>query len=193
MRHSCSRTRRRSPSRFTARARTAGQRTGGGCLAASGLSAACSSTRKAGRNGAVGSAPGEERSRRFWKCPARACRCCGRGASFRLRRDGSKFDAADAFADNIAAFRLLPACARTTCWPWACRRLRFCWDVLLIVGWRTRTAAFCALVCQRSFSAGARFGVVRGIPVECGCFGSEAGIPPCPGTRLWLAIGRDCF
>ena len=94
-----------------------------------------------------------------------------------------------AFADDIAAFRILPSMLVSL----FALGLPIC-EILvgsgLIVGWRRRTAAFCAVLLSGIFLLALGSAGMRGIPVECGCFGSGKSALS-PEQQLWLSIGRD--
>ena len=100
-----------------------------------------------------------------------------------------KIQAPQTFADSIAAFQLLPA--------WTSNLLALGlppYEMIvggwLLSGWKTRSAAFCALAACGGFLLALFSALIRGLPVECGCFG-EAHSSLAPTPRLWLAIGRD--
>ena len=94
-----------------------------------------------------------------------------------------------AFADSIATFQLLPS-----------RLINLLASGLppfelivggwLVSGWKTRIAGFCGLLACGIFMAALISAMIRGLPVECGCFGN-ASSSLAPNLRLWLAIGRD--
>lgn len=100
-----------------------------------------------------------------------------------------KVRAADAFADNIAGFRLLPP-ALNNLLAIGLPPFEILLGCLLIVGWQRRTAAFCALLLSGIFLLALLSAWLRGISVNCGCFGSEPGSLT-PRQQLLLSIGRD--
>ncbi len=100
-----------------------------------------------------------------------------------------KFRSPQAFADSIATFQLLPAWSNNLL-ALGLPPFEIGLGVLLLSGWRTRTAAFCGLVASGVFLLALISAMIRRLPVECGCFG-EAHSTLTPGLRLWLAIGRD--
>lgn len=101
----------------------------------------------------------------------------------------SKLQSPQAFADSIATFQLLPA--RFNNLPaLGLPPFEVIVGCSLLTGWKMRVAAFCGLAACGVFLAALASAMIRGLPVECGCFG-EAHSPLTPGLRLWLAIGRD--
>ena len=100
-----------------------------------------------------------------------------------------KIQSPQAFADSIATFRLLPANLNNLL-ALGLPPFELLVGILLATGWKTRLAAFCALAASGVFLLALVSALVRGLPVECGCFGGEhSSLAPTP--RLWLAIGRD--
>lgn len=94
-----------------------------------------------------------------------------------------------AFAENIASFRLLPS-ALVNLMAIGLPPFEILLGLLLMTGWRCRRTAFCALLASGVFLLALVSAWMRGIPVECGCFGTGTGgvahAPP-----VWLLIGRD--
>lgn len=92
-----------------------------------------------------------------------------------------------AFAGSIATFEILPegwvnVVALTL--PW----LEILSGLLLLIGPWTRVGAL-SLVCLNGiFLLALLSAIIRGIPVDCGCFGSSG---PSSPAKVWLAIGRD--
>ena len=100
-----------------------------------------------------------------------------------------KLRATGEFAENIAGFRLLPP-ALDNLLAISLPPFEILLGCLLIVGWRRRTVAFCALLLTGIFLLALLTVWLRGISVNCGCFGSEGGSLS-PRKQLWLSIGRD--
>jgi uncharacterized membrane protein YphA (DoxX/SURF4 family) len=89
------------------------------------------------------------------------------------------------FADAVASFRLLPADVIN---PFALGLPPY--EILLgawlLSGWRLRTAAFGASATMLVFLAALALAKIRGLTVNCGCFGG-GGAPGNSG----LALARD--
>ena len=100
-----------------------------------------------------------------------------------------KVQATGPFAENIAGFRLLPPMLNNLL-AIGLPTFEILLGCLLIVGWRRRTMAFCALLAGGVFLLALLSAGVRGIPVECGCFGAESGNRSAQ-TQLWISVGRD--
>ncbi len=100
-----------------------------------------------------------------------------------------KFQSPQAFADSIATFQLLPA-RLVNLLALGLPPFELGLGVLLLSGWKTRTAAFCGLVACGVFLFALASAMARGLPVECGCFG-DARSSLAPTLRSWLVIGRD--
>ncbi len=100
-----------------------------------------------------------------------------------------KLQSPQAFADSIATFQLLPA-PLISLLALGLPPFELAVGGLLLTGWKPRAAAFCGLAACTVFLLALGSALVRGLPVECGCFG---GVPSSlsPTHRLWLAIGRD--
>ncbi|MGC3992473.1 MAG: MauE/DoxX family redox-associated membrane protein [Chthoniobacteraceae bacterium] len=91
-----------------------------------------------------------------------------------------------AFADSLEGFRLFsPSIAAMIVngLPW----LEIFCAALLLGGWWRRRAAFSLLMLNLLFLAVLAIAALRGLPVDCGCFGSAA--PTMSGT--WIALARD--
>lgn len=90
-----------------------------------------------------------------------------------------------AFADSVASFRLVP---NVLIAPLALGLPPF--EMLLgawlIAGCWRRTAALCAALASGVFLAALTSAALRGLTVDCGCFGSGS-----PAHPLRLAVGRD--
>jgi uncharacterized membrane protein YphA (DoxX/SURF4 family) len=90
------------------------------------------------------------------------------------------------FADNIAAYQLLPS-QLINLTALALPPLELIIGFLLLIGWQRRVAAFAALILMGIFAAALGSAIMRGLTIDCGCFG--AGVPTKNG--LWLALLRD--
>ncbi len=100
----------------------------------------------------------------------------------------AKIQAPAVFADSIASFRLLPA-ALSNVLAIGLPPFEVLLGLLLVTGWRGRTSSFCALLTTSVFVMALVSAWVRGIPVDCGCFG--AADTPVKEWPLWLLVGRD--
>lgn len=100
-----------------------------------------------------------------------------------------KIQSPQSFADSIAAFQLLPA-RLINLLALGLPPFELVTGVWLLVGWRVRTAAFCGLAATTFFLFALISAMLRGLPVECGCFG-EVDSALTPAQRLALATGRD--
>jgi uncharacterized membrane protein YphA (DoxX/SURF4 family) len=90
------------------------------------------------------------------------------------------------FADSIATFRLLPEPLIN---PLALGLPDFelAVGLLLICGWLRRIASLAALCLTGVFAIALTSSLARGLPVDCGCFGS--GVPSL--YQGWISLGRD--
>jgi uncharacterized membrane protein YphA (DoxX/SURF4 family) len=89
-----------------------------------------------------------------------------------------------AFAGSIAAYRILPYFGNylaAAVLPW----LEIICGVLLVTGWKARTAATVTVLMNLVFIVAMVSAIARGLEIECGCFKQGAKEPPL------LAIGRD--
>ena len=90
----------------------------------------------------------------------------------------------NAFAGNIAAYRILPYFGNylaASILPWV---EIFC-GVLLVTGWRARVGATVTILLNLVFIIAMASAVARGLEIDCGCFKQGSSDPPL------LAIGRD--
>lgn len=91
-----------------------------------------------------------------------------------------------AFADSIASFELVPT-AFISAMALALPVLEVIVGVLLVVGWQRRVASASVLLLCGVFAVALVQALVRGLEVDCGCFG--AGEPSVMST--WVSLGRD--
>lgn len=94
------------------------------------------------------------------------------------------------FADDIAGFRLLPG-ALVVPLALALPIFELGTGIWLFSGLKVRSSAFCGLAGTTIFLLALVSAAVRGLPVECGCFGEHAYSSFSPVQRLWIALGRD--
>lgn len=91
-----------------------------------------------------------------------------------------------AFADSIASFRILPA-ELINIMALALPPLEIILGVMLVTGWRVRVASFGVLLLSIIFAFALGQALMRGLKVDCGCFGSGK-----PSTaKTLLGLGRD--
>lgn len=90
------------------------------------------------------------------------------------------------FADSVAAFAILPAVVIT---PFALSLPPFeilC-GVLMLTPFTRRVAALALMLATAMFFTALASALLRGLTLDCGCFG--AGAPSRP--RMWLEAGLD--
>ncbi len=90
------------------------------------------------------------------------------------------------FADSIASFHLLPT-ALINLFALGLPPLEIITGGMLLMGWRLRLASFAVLLLSCLFAIALSQALMRGLEVDCGCFGS--GKPSL--TKTLLALGRD--
>lgn len=90
------------------------------------------------------------------------------------------------FADSIATFRLLPA-PFIDLLALGLPIFEVVVGGLLLFGIRVRAAALGVLMMTGVFALALASALVRGLPVDCGCFGSGAASV----TQSWVSLGRD--
>lgn len=90
------------------------------------------------------------------------------------------------FADSIATFQILPP-ATINLLAISLPIFEIIIGLMLVTEWRYRTAALCAMGLSIVFGFAIGQAIVRGIPIDCGCFGS--GEPSI--AKSWLALARD--
>ena len=95
------------------------------------------------------------------------------------------------FADSVASFRLVPARVVTPL-TLALPPFEILVGAALLAGRPRRLGAYGALVLAGVFLAALSAALVRGIPVDCGCFGPDAvWLPLTPARRMWFDLARD--
>lgn len=98
-----------------------------------------------------------------------------------------KLAAPQAFADSIATFRLLPA-QLVDLLALGLPLFEVVLGALLVLGRWTRTSALGALFSCGMFALALASALLRGLPVDCGCFGGHGASSVFQG---WISLGRD--
>jgi len=97
-----------------------------------------------------------------------------------------KIQAPEAFADSIATFQLLPK-ELINLLALGLPPFEIIVAVLLLTDWKKREAAFSILVTCIIFTLALTQGLLRGLPIDCGCMGSGE-----PSTwHTGLSLTRD--
>lgn len=91
-----------------------------------------------------------------------------------------------AFADSIASFRLLPG-GLINLFALGLPPLELMIGGMLLIGWRVRLASFVVMLLTVIFALALGQALLRGLVIDCGCFGS--GKPSL--TKMLLSLGRD--
>lgn len=91
-----------------------------------------------------------------------------------------------AFADGIFTFQILPGSFIAPL-ALALPSLEVIIGALLITGWQLRASSFSVIILCLVFLFAILQALVRGLEVNCGCFGS--GTPS--HFKTWIALGRD--
>jgi uncharacterized membrane protein YphA (DoxX/SURF4 family) len=97
-----------------------------------------------------------------------------------------KITVPEQFADNIAAYQILPLSIINPM-ALAFPPLEIMVGFLLLVGWRRRLAAFSALILISIFTVALASAIARGLVIDCGCFGASAPSK----SHLSFALIRD--
>lgn len=90
------------------------------------------------------------------------------------------------FADSIATFQMLPPELNNLV-ALGIPVLEVILALMLLVGWKLRPAAFGILGLTVVFAIALTQALIRGLEVDCGCFGS--GEPA--ALKTWASLGRD--
>jgi putative oxidoreductase len=90
------------------------------------------------------------------------------------------------FADHIAGFQLLPN-GFVNILAIGLPVFEVIVGLALVMGFQSRTAAFCVLFLSIMFAVAMASAMTRGLQIDCGCFGS--GSPSI--LKMWLSLGRD--
>lgn len=97
-----------------------------------------------------------------------------------------KIQGMGSFADNIDAFKLFPA-AIVNLLAVSLPLLEIIIGGMLLIGWQKRQAAFAGMLLLAVFTLVLLQAQVRGLTVDCGCFGDSNDMKSTP----WVALGRD--
>lgn len=90
------------------------------------------------------------------------------------------------FADSVATFRILPS-GLIDLFALGLPPFEIMIGVMLLCGWKSRAAALGALLILSCFIVALFQGLVRGLSIDCGCFGSGVSSV----WRTWEDLGRD--
>jgi len=90
-----------------------------------------------------------------------------------------------AFADSIATFKLLPAQFINVV-AFGLPPLEILLGLMLVSGWKSRAAALTVACLSIVFCIALGQALIRGLVVDCGCFGS--GEPS--ALKMWISFGR---
>ena len=97
-----------------------------------------------------------------------------------------KLRAPQDFADSIASFQMLPtAVINSLALSLPCFELLTA--VMLLLGWHPRAAALAVWIMTTVFAAAMLTALLRGLNVDCGCFGG--GTPS--RLKTWISLSRD--
>lgn len=91
------------------------------------------------------------------------------------------------FSGSIATFQLIPE-AWSNLVALSLPPFEVLIGILILTPFGVRSASFGVILLNLIFLVALFQGLIRGLPVDCGCFGSSG--PSTPAT-VWLAIGRD--
>jgi putative oxidoreductase len=90
------------------------------------------------------------------------------------------------FADNIAAYQILPYSIinfAATSLP----VFEILVGAMLVIGFQVEVAAFSVLILCGIFAVALASALIRGLKIDCGCLGGGA-----PSTvKMWFSLGRD--
>ena len=98
----------------------------------------------------------------------------------------TKIQQPQAFADSIATFRILPE-EVINVFASSLPIFEMIVGLLLIIGWQAQLAAFAVLFVSLVFAMALTQALMRGLQVDCGCFGTvQLSVP-----RTIVSIARD--
>lgn len=90
------------------------------------------------------------------------------------------------FADSIATFRMLPS-QFISIFALALPPFEIITGLMLLTGWKCRLGALAIFILAIIFAIALGQALIRGLEVDCGCFGS--GKPSV--LKTWASLGRD--
>lgn len=90
------------------------------------------------------------------------------------------------FADSITTFQIIPT-QLVNIIALALPPFEIIIGLMLILGWKVRLAAFSIFILTVIFAIVISQALIRGLEVDCGCFGS--GKPS--SLKTWASFGRD--
>lgn len=97
-----------------------------------------------------------------------------------------KLGAPQEFADSLASYGLLPT-ALINLVAWGLPLFEFACGFLVLSGYRGRAGALSMIALLALFCAATLAAIMRGVPVNCGCFGRQSLLDASP----WMVISRD--
>ena len=92
------------------------------------------------------------------------------------------------FADSIAAYQLLPLSVINLI-AWSLPLFELSCGLFILTGFYFRIATLGILLMLVVFMTAIVMALIRGLPINCGCFGSLLGLD----TNPWLALIRDAI
>jgi hypothetical protein len=98
----------------------------------------------------------------------------------------TKISNTQAFADSIATFQILPA-SLINLLAMALPPFEILVGAMLVLGYELRVAAFASVFLTIVFAFALGQALLRGLEVDCGCFGSGKPSP----WKTWISLGRD--
>jgi putative oxidoreductase len=92
------------------------------------------------------------------------------------------------FADSIETFKLLPG-HFIGLLALGMPPFEVIIGIIFFVGWQKRLAALAILILSLIFAVAILQGLLRGLPIDCGCLGSANPA----ASRTWVSLVRDLF
>lgn len=90
------------------------------------------------------------------------------------------------FADSIATFKVLPD-TLINLLAMALPPFEILVGMMLVLGYELRIASFASIVLTIVFALALGQAILRGLEVDCGCFGAGKPSP----MKTWVSLGRD--
>jgi uncharacterized membrane protein YphA (DoxX/SURF4 family) len=97
-----------------------------------------------------------------------------------------KIEAPEDFADNIAAYQILPD-SIVTLWALGLPLFELLCGAFLIIGYLCRIGLLSIMGLLTLFITALIAAVIRGLPINCGCFAGESWLD----ANLWTSLARD--